>query len=253
MSQDRLLRHYTSKYAEESAKTETPVYANNAFPVNRYEAAIHFLSTHFKGGSILEIGAGNGIILKSLIAAGLPFEKYVASDISEPRLDGIKRSIQDKRLDTARIDIETDTEGHAGKYDAVLMVALIEHLIDPLGAMARLRKLLKPGGFVYIDTPNIAKYSRRIKLMAGRFPATASVNEGLTTYSGAEVDLFDEGHLHYFTYRSLSLMLTRRCGFSRVEKTGYFHGRQILGRRACRVLARRWPGLFSDVALIAYV
>lgn len=172
--------------------------------------------------------------------------------MSEPRLEGIRNSIHDRRIETARIDAEAGSEEHFGRYDAILMVHLIEHLIDPLGAMSSLRKMLKPGGFVYIDTPNIAKYSRRLKLLAGRFPSTASTNEGLTTYYGDNVDLFDEGHLHYFTYRSLSLMLTRRCEFSRVEKLGYFHGRQYLGRRLCRTLAQGWPELFSDVVLIAY-
>jgi SAM-dependent methyltransferase len=252
MNSNRLLRHYTSKYSGEGNKTDIPIIPRTGFPTNRYEAAIHFLSERFKGGAILELGAGNGIILRSLIEARLPFEKYVASDVSDPRLEGIRRSIHDRRIETAQIDAEASPEEHFERYDAILMVALIEHLIDPLGAMNSLRQMLRPGGFVYIDTPNIAKYSRRLKLLAGRFPSTASTNEGLTTYHGNAVDLFDEGHLHYFTYRSLSLMLTRRCGFLRVEKLGYFHGRQYLGRRMCRTMAQLWPEFFSDVVLIAY-
>jgi len=117
------------------------------------------------------------------------------------------------------------------------MVALIEHLIDPLRAMQRIRQLLKPGGFAYIDTPNIARYTLRLKLLMGRFPSTASMNEGLTTYSGKPTDLYDEGHLHYFTYRSLSLMLTERCGFSRVVKLAYPGGRRPLGKQTHNFLA----------------
>jgi SAM-dependent methyltransferase len=150
------------------------------------------------------------------------------------------------------MDVEDIPECMQGNYDAVIMVALIEHLIDPLRAMQRIRQFLKPGGFVYIDTPNIAKYTQRVKLLLGKFPSTASMNEGLTTYEGAQCDLYDEGHLHYFTYRSLSLMLTERCGFSEVVKLGYPAGRKPLGKYIHNVLATIWPELFSELAIIAY-
>jgi hypothetical protein len=105
---------------------------------------------------------------------------------------------------------------------------------------------------VYIDTPNVAKYTRRIKLLLGRFPSTASLNEGLTTYAGQPVDLHDEGHLHYFTFRSLSNMLTERCGFSRVAKISYPGEKIVLGRHFHSLLAGIWPEMFSEIALVAY-
>jgi hypothetical protein len=79
------------------------------------------------------------------------------------------------------------------------------------------------------------------------------MNEGLTTFSGEPADLYDEGHLHYFTYRSLSLMLTQRCGFSKVIKLGYPGGRRPLGKHLHNKLATFWPELFSELALVAYV
>jgi hypothetical protein len=132
------------------------------------------------------------------------------------------------------------------------MIALIEHLIDPLGTMSKIKKLLKPDGFVYIDTPNIAKYTRRIKLLLGKFPSTASKNEGLTTYSNEPVDLFDEGHLHYFTYRSLSLMLTERCGYSHVVKLGYPDGRVLIEDNINIFIATKWPEMFSELVVLVY-
>jgi len=154
-----------------------------------------------------------------------------------------------------KLDAESLPSDEFPTYDAIIMLALIEHLIDPRGAMQHLRKLLKPGGFVFIDTPNIAKFTRRAKLLLGRFPATASRNEGLTTYAGHVSDLYDEGHLHYFTFRSLSLMLINRCCFSRVEKLGYFigpNGRRIFGHKLGDALARLWPEMFSEIVLVAY-
>lgn len=78
-------------------------------------------------------------------------------------------------------------------------------------------------------------------LLAGKFPSTASTDEGLTTYGRKPVALHEEGHLHYFTYRFLSRMLIERCGFSRVVKYGYAGGRMPLGGGVHSKLANVWP------------
>ena len=64
--------------------------------------------------------------------------------------------------------------------------------------------------------------------------------------------MFDEGHLHYFTYRSLSQMLTERCGFSRVDKRWYYEGPSLVSRRLETTLARAWPELFSELCVVAH-
>ena len=73
------------------------------------------------------------------------------------------------------------------------------------------------------------------------------------THGGEPVDLFEEGHLHYFTYKSLSRLLTERCGFTRVEKLSYYEGPRLVSRRCDAALARLWPELFSELCLVARV
>lgn len=220
-------------------------------PRNRHEACILGVSRLFRGGRILELGAGSGVVVRSLIDRGLPFEGYTVTEASAQALSGLERSIDDPRVTTLRVDAERVPEELAGRFDAVVMVALIEHLVDPVGAMQRVRRCLKPGGFAYVDTPNVAKWTRRAKLLFGRFPSTASRDEGLLTYEGQPTTLYDEGHLHYFTYRSLGRMLVERCGFSRVEALPYTVG-DYLGPRVDHALARLWPGMFAEVAVAAW-
>jgi SAM-dependent methyltransferase len=252
MPEDTLKSHYERKYSHESTAISTETIKTTQTPTSRYEAIVKFLPQHFKGGSILELGAGNGIVAKALLSSEMSISSYALSDISLARLEGLKRNLDDNRVRIMDINAENLPKSDYGSYDAIIMVALIEHLIDPLRAMQEIRKLLKPGGFVYIDTPNIAKYTRRIKLLLGKFPSTASGNEGLTTFSGEPADLHDEGHLHYFTYRSLSLMLIERCEFSRVVKLAYPCGAMPLGKHLHNYLARMRPELFSELAIIAY-
>lgn len=250
---DEILKdHYERKYQNEDIGSIQNTIKDINFPGNRFEAAVKYFPKFFKSGDIIELGAGNGIVAKTLLESDLDILSYTVGDISLPRLRGMKNNIIDERLTITELDAEQIPESLYGKFDAVIMIALIEHLIDPMGAMQNIRKLLKPNGFVYIDTPNIAKYSRRIKLLFGKFPSTASVNEGLKMYSGQPVDLFDEGHLHYFTYRSLSLMLLQRCGYSRIRKLGYPIASSKIGRHFWGFLARLHPDLFSELAIVSF-
>jgi SAM-dependent methyltransferase len=247
-----VVRHYDEKYAAESADVDQAVLVPSETPCNRYEACLKALPARFRGGSVLEIGAGSGLLARSLIAAGLAFESYSVSELSEARLAGLRKRMSDPRVQVLQLDVEDPPDDLAARYDAVIMIALIEHLFDPLRAMRAVRRMLRPGGFVFVDTPNAAKYTRRLKLLFGRFPSTASRDEGLTTYDGRPVDLHDEGHLHYFTYRSLTRMLVERCGFSRVEKVPYPTSPALLGRRADYALACLRPEVFSELCLVAY-
>jgi 2-polyprenyl-3-methyl-5-hydroxy-6-metoxy-1,4-benzoquinol methylase len=252
---ESLKLHYNTKYKAEASNTSEQILEYNPFPSSRFEACLNFFLRHFEGGDILELGAGSGLIAQSLIAHGLNFNTYTLSELSESRLQGLLRSFQDSRIRVLTLDAESIPQNELSRYDAIIMTALIEHLIDPLGAMQRIKNLLNTGGFVFIETPNIAKFTRRAKLLLGRFPSTSSKNEGLTTYEGSPVDLYDEGHFHYFTYRSLSLMLIERCGFSKVERLSYFvghNGKRIYGHRVGVLLARHWPALFSEVVVVAY-
>jgi len=254
MKSDRLRLHYETKYANQSEQPLRSMPSADALsmPTNRFEAAISFCRNAFNGESILEIGAGDGCIAAGLLQAGLPFSHYLATEASPVRLKSLKQRLDDPRISTSQFDVENQDEVLQEKYDMIIMIAVIEHLIDPISAMTRLRDYLTPGGFIYIDTPNIAKLTRRLKLLCGRFPATASKDEGLMTYEGSVVDLLDEGHLHYFTYRSLSAMLMRHCGFLRVTSLGYACAPFIFPKRIHHMLARACPKLFSEIAILAY-
>lgn len=249
---DQLRSFYDDKYSSEGDPGPlAPPAPLTRHPRDRFQATVHYLHRYFTGGSILELGAGSGFVARSLRETDLPFDRYVLTEGSQSRLRGMARSLgKDPRFEVREVDAERIPED-IETFDCVIMIALIEHLLDPLAAMSRVKEVLNPGGFVYVDTPNIAKITRRVKLAFGWFPATASRKEGLTTYEGQPVGLHDEGHLHYFTFRSLDAMLTTRCGFSRTVRAPYFIDRWLPGRLG-NGLARLWPALFSELALLVY-
>lgn len=218
-SKDLLISHYNRKYQFE---TEREKKINkimiNKFPRDRYEAAVHWGQG---SGRALEIGAGSGSILLSLRNC---YEEYVATELSSERIKYLRGLCRDdSKVTIVHDDIEEKKLNFPhGYFDTILMVHVIEHLIEPISVLKYCNLLLKPGGRLLIDTPNIAKWTRRLKLFFGFFPSTASLNEGLTYYGGRKnTDLFDEGHLHYFTYRSLRKLLIERCDFSAIYEFGY--------------------------------
>ncbi len=252
MTIDALKDHYERKYSHEAGQHSIGTIALTRNPVDRFQAAAHYLPPRITGGDILELGGGDGRVAKSLLAQCPQIASYVMGDLSAPRVQGVAASMGDPRVHVMEVDAERIDAAAMPRFDGIVMIALIEHLIDPISALRQLRHLLKPGGWIYLDTPNIAKYTRRLQLLRGRFPSTASRDEGLQTYDGHPVDLHDEGHLHYFTYRSLTRLLLERCGYSAVEPLSYPCGRLLLGRRLEGWLARAWPEAFSELVVVAH-
>jgi SAM-dependent methyltransferase len=219
---------------------------------NRFETCGTFFEAQFAGGDILEIGAGSGVLARYLMSLDLGIRSYTATDYSEDRVHLLSQNCTDEGFAVLKMDAENIPDLH-GKYDAVVMLHVIEHLVNPIKTCLDIRKTLKPGGFLYIETPNIAKYTRRVKLLCGWFPGTGGLKEGLRDFSGRPVTEMDCGHLHYFTYRSLSAMLKEYCGYSGTVKLFRFTGGSILRKVGGSVLARTWPEMFSDVVLVAFV
>ena len=255
MATPKLVNFYEKKYENEAGRDYTiPTFDLVKNPHNRFEATVDAIHQHFKGGKILEVGAGSGIVASSLLKTGLEFESYTLSDLSSPRIEAAKQAIGDARFQSAVLDVEGENWPFKEdeKFDCILVVALIEHLIDPISAISRLRNHLSEDGFMYVLTPNVARWVKRIRLMGGYFPATASRDEGLTTYDGQPVSLHDEGHIHYFTYRSLDKLLTQYCGFSHTVKAPYFEGTRMGPKGFESFMARLWPEMFAELALVAY-
>lgn len=253
MTEDRLARFYDEKYSEEASLVEVEPVPLVEHPVDRFQGAVAALAPRVRDRDVLELAAGSGRIAQSLARSGARFRSWTLSDWAANRVDGMRLRMQgEPRFRFAVVDAAQPSKAVQGEsFDVIVSIALIEHLVDPLGALADTRSLLRPGGFIYLDTPNIAKWTRRLKLAAGRFPSTSSQQEGLVTYDGQPVTLHDEGHLHYFTYHSLERMLVERCGYARVERVPYGATRKP-SPAITNTLARKIPTLFSEISLIAY-
>ena len=243
----RLVEHYEQKYRQSNYTLVKPVHVVR-HPRDRFEMAALISSTS-GGGRYLEIGAGSGNLALTVLEK---YDELVLTELSNVRANELSKLFKDQeKVKVIQHNIDNDALNYPdGYFDTIVMVAVIEHLIDPKIALRELARVLKPGGRLIIDTPNIAKWTRRIKLLFGYFPSTASLDEGLLCYDKkTPTDLYDDGHLHYFTFRSLSRLCVERIGLSRVEQFGYGSWKST---RTPSFLGRLFPTIFSEVFVVAY-
>ncbi|OHB75302.1 MAG: hypothetical protein A2Z34_09610 [Planctomycetes bacterium RBG_16_59_8] len=165
----------------------------------RHELAARMLPS--SGGSLLDIGCGNG---ESLALMGVPgkFTKVCGVDISGEAIAAARA----KGIDAAVIDLNgASLPFESGSFDCVTILAVLEHLFDPHHVLREIRRVLKEGGTLVINVPNAASFSNRLRILFGRAPVT-SYDPG-----------WDGGHLHYFTPRDLKKAL-REHGFTVVGR-----------------------------------
>jgi 2-polyprenyl-3-methyl-5-hydroxy-6-metoxy-1,4-benzoquinol methylase len=103
----------------------------------------------------------------------------------------------------------------------VIMSELIEHLVDPDGAVAEARRVLRPGGSLLLSTPNLAAWYNRGLLTLGVQPIFSEVSlRGVFGRPGSVV----AGHLRLYTRRALTEFLSA-SGFRCVTVAGArYHG-----------------------------
>lgn len=182
------------------------------WPKTRYEASIFFAES---GKRVLDVGCGNGLVLYNLKDS---FEELYGIELSEERAMTAQKTLEGLKAKVMIANIEQGLDYEDEYFDTIICSDVIEHLVDVFTGFKEITRVLKKGGKLIINTPNIAELRRRFVLLFGRFPATSATNEGFNLRSPDE--LFDGGHLHYFTYSMLE-KLCQRESYSEVKKYGF--------------------------------
>jgi len=186
---------------------------------------------------ILDLGCGDGSAL-AVAARHNPAHRFAGIDWSG---DALRRA-QALGLTVVRASVTAPGLPVADDAaDVVIMSELIEHLVDPDGAVAEVRRVLRPGGSLLLSTPNLAAWYNRGLLAFGIQPVFSEVSlRGVFGRPGSVV----AGHLRLFTRRAITEFLAA-SGFRCVTVTGArYHDVPrplgLLDRAFCR-----WPSAAS--------
>jgi len=154
-----------------------------AWPLERLVPDAAFGGPLGAGARVLDVGAGNGSIVRALREAGVDAEgvEPSASAVEAARRAGCTAVIE------GTIDDVADSHG---PFDVIRIHHVLEHVPDPIATLRVARSLLTPSGRVVIIVPNFGGGGRRA---FGR------------AWDGLELPR----HLHHFTSRSLGVAATR--------------------------------------------
>ena len=136
------------------------------------------------GSSVLDLGAGNGVMSVALQQAGVNvtaadnWRPYSPPGSRQDEPSMLRMGERDRileRLETHKVRaVETDLiKGNLplsdGTFDVVIIMAVIEHFPgSPKKILEEAKRVLKPGGILVIEVPNIAALRNRLKLLLGR-------------------------------------------------------------------------------------
>lgn len=154
--------------------------------------SLAMIRRHVPGGRLLEIGCANGFFLN---AARMSYETVGV----EP-----SRAASEYARSKLRLDVPAATMADArfpdASFDAVALIDVIEHVPDPLAMLREAARVTRPGGVLYLVTPDVESLSARV--LRGRW-------WGLRP-----------AHIFYFSPRTLAAML-EKAGFRPVETRSY--------------------------------
>jgi len=161
---------------------------------------------------IVDIGCGDGLATTVATRAN-PGHRFVGVDWSTDAL----RQARARGLTLVRGGVDGPGLPLASATaDVVIMSELIEHLVDTDSAVEEAWRVLKPGGTLLLSTPNLAAWYNRGLLALGVQPIFSEVSlRDVFGRPGRQV----AGHLHMFTRRALTELLTAR-GFGPITVTG---------------------------------
>jgi SAM-dependent methyltransferase len=146
-------------------------------------------------------------------------------------------------------ELETDEV-----FDAIFLINTLEHLDDPVGVMARIRRWLAPGGRLFVLVPNAQAPSRQIAVRMGLITHNAAVTEAERA----------NGHRNTFSFdtlehvaRSAGLHMVHRGGlifkalanyqFDAALRAGIISEAYVEG---CYALGMRYPELCASIFLV---
>jgi 2-polyprenyl-6-hydroxyphenyl methylase/3-demethylubiquinone-9 3-methyltransferase len=102
---------------------------------------------------LLDVGCGGGILCEAMAQRGA---KVTGIDMGEAPLSVAKLHQLESGLeiDYLQITSEQMADQHAGEYDIVTCLEMLEHVPDPSSVIRACAQLVKPGGDVYFSTIN---------------------------------------------------------------------------------------------------
>jgi len=237
-------RFYDSKYnGYMESQSRDFVYAPDPSRLMGYNRLLDFLTMRTNPkSSLLDVGCAAGLFVKEASNRGF---RATGCDYSETAIAYGKNHFGVSIIRSVAEEIDSPDD----QYDVVTILHVIEHLPEPLKVLRELRRVLKPGGLVLIETVNYSAHAKIEKHLKFLIPVYGS----LTHRQGLPWVPFD--HLYHWSPETLMAAM-EMAGFKMVEShllSGYrsemkpnrgfslIYGIcEMIGRALVAVSRRKW-------------
>jgi glycosyltransferase involved in cell wall biosynthesis/2-polyprenyl-3-methyl-5-hydroxy-6-metoxy-1,4-benzoquinol methylase len=147
------------------------------------------------GSKVLDVGCGPGVVACALAKRGCSVwgvdADAAAADLARPHCE---------RVIVADLESFDFAAAFAERFDAVLLLDVLEHLRNPGEVLQRLAAVLSPDGRLIASIPNIAHGAIRLALLSGEFRYT-------------DTGLLDRDHVRFFDETAMQALF-RDAGYS---------------------------------------
>ena len=155
-----------------------------------------------RGLRVLDIGCGAATTSREIAKRG---NEVIGID-SDPGAVEIAATRLTRAIRANILDFDDLAAQFGGqKFDVIILADVLEHLSWPLDPLRRYLQFLAPGGRLLVSLPNVALWSVRLSLLAGRFQYE-------------DTGVLDRTHLRFFT-RSTARRLLETAGLEIVRTT----------------------------------
>jgi len=198
-SENELKLLYKSSYSDQNIKNKMTNQESSSFAIGVYSKFIHDNFLQQKNVKrLLDYGAGTGELVEKLKKYNIDIDGFEFSN------HAIKFCF-DKRGFLLKNNLRNVPNNY---YDFVTMIEVIEHLTDLNASLKELHRITKPGGIIFITTPN--RYGLRSIIERGFW------KEARKKF---HLFLFDFKSLHYL-FKKFGFHDIKLIKYSPIQKKG---------------------------------
>lgn len=183
---------------------------------------------------ILEIGGGQIVLLCNKLFG----DSVVLGDVNPD----YSKEVKDQGIEFAKCDLLHDDLDYRDEFDIIVLCEVVEHLPVPLYTiLEKVKKWMKPGGHIFITTPNMYRFRNLVRLALGMrvFDLFLYPEPGKSIGHPFE---YYEKHLRWHLdkagfevqYTELTQLVGFECGATLLARVGRFLASPVAFRRLWR-------------------
>lgn len=206
--------------------------------MHRIEKVVSWISKKFQnleGVQVAEIGCAQGNMSLKLAEKGF---KVFAVDIDEKFLEYGKLKYEKGDITWVRANIE-ELNIPKESIDVAIMGEIIEHCAYPEDVIAKTLEFVKPGGYVFITTPNGSRVKTGLPTF-GQF----SAKEDRKKFEELQFGPDGNNHLFLFTLQEVTSLIPQNA---KIVESGYLGSSILLNRRTYKLFKIFPYGMFVGI------